>query len=261
MTIQLSDLKFPTGEFSHTELAQFNGLDRKKVWTAYQKAIADKTIVSTGHERKASKGKSAALWIVADPSKVNMSPDSIVVPVVPIPAAAVDSTDVVPTVAAKPGRKPKVKAEPVVPTVAPVEKPAEKPFETEMGGPSTPPTGGETIVEETPILSAPAVAPVQTSEPVQVVAVVPTTEPSIENLKVCIQPAALGEITPIEEKCPFCQTPLLSATTANGGVRVWCGINNLRVCSCSENPYGYSNNVKNAIQILKDKFCGGRNEA
>ena len=259
MTIKIENLTFPTGEFSHTELAEFNKLDRKKVWTAYQKAIADGIIKSSGNERKSGKGKAAALWIVSDTSKVKMSPDSVPVPVIVSPAAII-GTALVP---AKPGRKPKVKkdvkpvdtAAVVTPATVPAENvsenvaPAAAPFATEMGGPVEN-TGGQTLVE-------PATAPV-VSATVTVVEVAPLPPAKPEELKVCISPAGLGEITATDIPCPFCKTPLLTATTANGGTRVWCGVNDIRICSCSENPYGYSNNVKNAVEILTQKFWENR---
>ena len=153
-----------------------------------------------------------------------MSPDSVPVSVVVVPAAE-------DLVAAKPGRKPKVKTE-VVAEVVPTD-----------------------VVQ-------PATAPVQETVPVVIINDnVPLPPAKPEDLKVCITPAGIGEITTLAETCPFCKTPLLSATTTNGGVRVWCGVNDIRICSCSENPYGYSNNVKNAIEILTEKYWNNRPEA
>ena len=62
-----------------------------------------------------------------------------------------------------------------------------------------------------------------------------------------------GQVIETEERCPFCQTKLLSLVT-NGDVKVWCPVNDLKVCPCYENPYGQSNNVKNAVEVLHDKF-------
>ena len=90
--------------------------------------------------------------------------------------------------------------------------------------------------------------------------VAPTVAPVVETVEVVevIQPAPVVrnltcQVTEIEEKCPFCQTKLLSVETT-GGIKVWCPVNDLKICTCSENPYGVSNNVKNAVEILHDKF-------
>jgi hypothetical protein len=98
-----------------------------------------------------------------------------------------------------------------------------------------------TVVEPLPSV-VPTTAPVE-AETVEVVEVI--APPVVRNLT-C-------QVVEIEEKCPFCQTKLLSVETS-GGIKVWCPVNDLKVCSCSENPYGVSNNVKNAVEILHDKF-------
>ena len=98
------------------------------------------------------------------------------------------------------------------------------------------------VVEPLPVV-VPTEAPVVT-ETVEVVEVAPPA-PVVRNLT-C-------QVTEIDEVCPFCSTKLLSVETS-GGIKVWCPVNDLKVCSCSENPYGVSNNVKNAVEILNDKF-------
>ena len=211
MTIQLSDLKFPSGEFSHTMLAEFNGLDRKKVWSAYQKAIKDGVIVATGNTKFSGKGKPAQLWKVADGQPV---------PIVDKPTTVIVKVDDVPVVKSQP--KVTVKAVEVVEV-----KPVEKPFEVEMGG-SVEVNGGETIVDDVSVVE------------------------SISIPVIKIQPLP-ADVTTIEQVCPFCKTPLLSVQTPTG-VTVWCGVNDFSICSCSENPYGHSNNVKNAVEILMEKF-------
>jgi hypothetical protein len=98
------------------------------------------------------------------------------------------------------------------------------------------------VVEPLPSVT-PTVAPVE-AETVEVVEVIQPV-PVVRNLT-C-------QVVEIEEKCPFCQTKLLSINTASG-VKVWCPVNDLKVCRSSENPYGVSNNIKNAVEILHDKF-------
>ena len=97
-----------------------------------------------------------------------------------------------------------------------------------------------TVVEPLPSV-VPTTAPVE-AETVEVVEVI--APPVVRNLT-C-------QVVEIEEKCPFCQTKLLSVES-NGSVKVWCAMGP-DVCSCAENPYGVSNNVKNAVEILHDKF-------
>jgi len=200
-------LTFPSGEFTHTELAVANGKTNQQVWTAYQKAITDGVIVSAGNRpNPTGKGKPSKIWKVADGQPVP------IVKLTPVPI---------------------VKVEPA--------KPADKPFEIEMGTPAQPPVM-ETIVEELPVV-LPTVAPVEVAEVVEVI------QPVVRNLACNLT----CQVVEIEETCPFCKTKLLSVNTGDG-IKVWCPVNDLKICTCSENPYGVSNNVKNAVEILHDKF-------
>lgn len=188
-------LKFPSGTFTHTELAQFNGKERTKIWTEYQKAIKDGIIVCVGQRRNVSgKGKPAAVWKVADGQ----------------PVPIVDKVEVVK-----------------------VEAPEPEPVVVEMDN---------TVIEPLPVVE-PVVAPVVT-ETVEVVEVIQPA-PMVRNLT-C-------QVTEIDEVCPFCKTKLLSIETA-GGVKVWCPVNDWKICSCSENPYGVGRNQKDAYEVLCDKF-------
>jgi len=88
----------------------------------------------------------------------------------------------------------------------------------------------------------------------------PTVAPVVETVEVVevIQPAPVVrnltcQVVEIEQTCPFCSTKLLSVDMG-GSVKVWCPVNDLKICTCSENPYGVSNTVKNAVEILHDKF-------
>ena len=184
----IDTLKFPTGEFTHTELAQANGKTNQQVWTAYQAAIKAGTIVSAGlRPNPSGKGKPSKIWKVADG----------------VPVPFVDKVEVI-----------------LGETVEIISE----------------------VVEPLPVV-VPTEAPVVT-ETVEVVEVAPPA-PVVRNLT-C-------QVTEIDEVCPFCSTKLLSVETS-GGIKVWCPVNDLKVCSCSENPYGVSNNVKNAVEILNDKF-------
>lgn len=98
------------------------------------------------------------------------------------------------------------------------------------------------VVEPLPVV-VPTEAPVVT-ETVEVVEVAPPM-PVVRNLN-C-------QVTEIDEVCPFCSTKLLSVETS-GGIKVWCPVNDLKVCQSSENPYGCAKNVKEAYEVLYDKF-------
>jgi hypothetical protein len=212
-------LKFPSGEFTHTELAQANGKTNQQVWTAYQKAIKDGVIVSAG-ERKGSSGKPSKLWKLADGVAISLHSDTAK----PTPVTITETVDPqvfgresnFKTVATVPielnGEKLEVEyIQPVVAMTLPTIKPAEAPFEMELGTPPAPPV-----------------------------------MPTIVHHKTF-------QVVEIEDVCPFCKTKLLSIGNGDN-VRVWCPINDLSVCSSSENPYGCANNVKAAVEVLHDKF-------
>jgi len=75
-------LQFPTGEFTHSELALLNGKTNQQVWTRYQQAIKDGVILTAGERKTAGKGKPSRLWIV------NMNYVAPVIAVVPVTPAA-----------------------------------------------------------------------------------------------------------------------------------------------------------------------------
>jgi hypothetical protein len=88
----------------------------------------------------------------------------------------------------------------------------------------------------------------------------PTVAPVVETVEVVevIQPVPVVrnltcQVTEIDEVCPFCSTKLLSVETS-GGIKVWCPVNDLKVCQSSENPYGVGRNQKDAYEVLYDKF-------
>lgn len=58
-----TQLKFPSGDFTHSELAQLNGQTNQQVWVRYQAAIKAGIIVSAGERR--GKGKPSKLWRLA----------------------------------------------------------------------------------------------------------------------------------------------------------------------------------------------------
>lgn len=200
-------LKFPSGKFTHTELAQHNGKTNQQVWTAYQAAIKDGTIIAAGERPNLSgKGKPSRLWEVNPNKGVATTPLAVVA----VPTVA----PVVKVVTPKPVKVVKV----VEPKKADIVK----------------------AVEPKAATVAPTVAP----EP----------EPEAEVVHRPLMVNALtSQVTEIEETCPFCHTKLLMVA-ADGRVRVWCPVNDYKICSCSENPYGVAKNVKDAVQIIHDKY-------
>lgn len=63
--VVVDTIKFPEGEFTHTELAQFNGVSNQTVWQRYLKARQTGQIVSAGTRKaEGKKGKPQLLWKV-----------------------------------------------------------------------------------------------------------------------------------------------------------------------------------------------------
>jgi hypothetical protein len=89
-------LKFPNGDFTHTELATFNGKTNQQVWVAYQKAIKDGLIVSAGTRASAGKGKPSKLWRLATGQPVPVVEVTQTLPVpVPTPTPVAEKVIVV----------------------------------------------------------------------------------------------------------------------------------------------------------------------
>ncbi len=214
-------LSFPSGEFTHTELAQANGKTNQQVWTAYQKAIKDGVIVFVGN-KSTGKGKPSKYWKVADGQPISLVDKVEVVRVKPVETEKTEMTNL---------------------DELAEQRGLNKPAKTEIVSSLV------SVADSTVAL----LAEVDKALPV----VAPTVAPVVETVEV-IQPVPVVrnltcQVTEIDAVCPFCQTKLLSVETS-GGYKVWCPVNDLKVCSCSENPYGVSNNVKNAVEILNDKF-------
>lgn len=208
-----NELNFPSGKFTHTELAAHNGKTNQQVWTAYQAAIKDGMIIPAGERPNLSgKGKPSKLWEVNPKKNVAMTPLSLVGASAPAPVVKV-----------------------VKPKPAKVEKTVK---------PEEPKAGFAELAEA--IMTVPTL-------PVVAPTVAPEPEPEVEVVRRPVVMNLTSQVTEIEQTCPFCKTKLLSIST-EGGVKVWCPINDLKICTCSENPYGVSNNVKNAYEILVEKF-------
>jgi hypothetical protein len=216
----IETLKFPAGDFTHTELAKFNGKTNQQVWTRYQQAIKDGIIVSAGNRASAGKGKPSKLWRLATGQPVPVA--AVVSPAPATAPAAVVPPVVVPTEAV------------VVPAVqpAPVIEAPKLPEVTPAVAPT--PAATESSVE---------------AVTVEVVRVEPAPEAEIK-------PPTVNDVVKdartLTEKCPICGNPLLAVDDATG-VMVWCA-QSPEVCSANEAPFGHGKNDKEGYETLMDKW-------
>lgn len=102
-------LKFPAGEFTHTMLAEHNGATNQQVWTRYQDAIKDKTIIFIGERQVSGKGKPSKWWKLNDGSqasapveKTEVKPKPVVAKIKTIPTVKVTPPVVKPKTTTKP---------------------------------------------------------------------------------------------------------------------------------------------------------------
>jgi hypothetical protein len=212
-------LKFPTGEFTHTELAQLNGKTNQQVWTRYQAAIKDGTIVSAGTRPSAGKGKPSKLW------KLNPNPTQ------PVPVAVVTTP------------APEVTAPAIVAPTEAVVVPAVQPAEVKP----------EPVVE-TPKAVEPAKLPEVTPAPVTATVEVIHVEPAseVKPLPVVAPKNIVKDARQLTEKCPICGNPLYAVNDATG-VTVWCA-QGPEVCCLNEAPFGHGDTDRKAYEILIDKW-------
>jgi hypothetical protein len=224
----IETLKFPTGDFTHTELAQLNGKTNQQVWTRYQAAIKDGTIVSAGTRPSAGKGKPSKLWRLATGQ--------------PVPVAAVTA----PTPATAPAE---VKPATVIPTEA-VVVPAAQPAPVVEAPKQPEPVVAEPVAAEPAKLpeATPATAPApEAVTTVEVVRIEPAPE---------VRPPTVNDVVKdartLTEKCPICGHPLLAIDDATG-VMVWCA-QGPEVCSANEAPFGHGKNDKDGYEILMQKW-------
>ena len=226
-----TSLTFPTGDFTHTELAQLNGKTNQQVWTRYQAAIKDGTIVSAGTRPSAGKGKPSKLWRLATGQ--------------PVPVAAVTS----PTPAAAPAE---TKPAPVIPTEA-VVVPAAQPAPVVEAPKQPEPVVAEPVATEPAKLPdvAPAAAPApEAVTTVEVVRIEPAAE--VKPVVAMAQTSDPSQWRTLKEVCPICKHPLSAIDDATG-VMVWCSQGS-EVCPSSESPFGHGKNEKEAFEVLSDKW-------
>jgi hypothetical protein len=95
--MKIENIKYPSCEFTHSDLAAFNGTSNQKIWQAYSAAREKGIIVPTGNK----KGK-ATYYKLADPSKATAG-------VIPSTSPAPDKTE---------SDEPKVKSTKSVPVIS-----------------------------------------------------------------------------------------------------------------------------------------------
>lgn len=275
--IDTTSLKFPSGDFSHTDLAKLNGKTNQQVWTRYVMARTSGQIIpATPPERKtAGKGKPTKMW--------TLNPN-YVAPVVPVtPATTTPATPAAPTTAVVASATP---AAPVVVPTEPVIEPAgdsvvlpsvdqqeaaadataatvlppvavavvdvvpavEKVIEAAVAAiPATP------VVEVAPVVAEIAPA-LPATAPVVVVAEV-TPEPVIAAVEVAAvknEQVIPEGMTELSEKCPICDHKLFSINDATG-VMVWCA-QPADICKSAENPAYHGKTAKEAAAGLIQRF-------
>ena len=113
--------------------------------------------------------------------------------------------------------------------------------------------GAKTAPKEAP-MSLPSIQPAVA--PVVVVATVAEV-PEVVVPKDNVIKNPEGRLT--DFLCPVCNQKLV-AFDYNHGVKLWCS-QTIEVCKSSENPFGFSNNDKNAYEVLCSKwsFAMGKN--
>lgn len=220
------NLKFPTGPFTHSMLAEHNGLKNTQVWQAYQQAIKDGVIVFVG--LRGGKGKPSKLWQLNGPGVV----------------AITDTTKVVQNISAPktPNLNPKPDGGVVEIGNAILNIPHEntpKPEKVEVKTTSISAIPTNALVAA--ITSEPDVD--LDNEPDEFV---PT--PEWAKKPASVEPNNRGT----EFNCPICGNKCIAWDVSNG-VFVQCNQTN-EVCKRHENPYGFGRNEKAAFTILCEKY-------
>ena len=278
--IDTSTLKFPSGEFTHTELAKLNGKTNQQVWTRYQLAIKNGQILKAGERKTAGKGKPSLLW------KLNPNYVAPVVPVTPAvtpataPAATAPATPVAPAAT--------VPTEPVVQTAGDsVVLPTEAEIEAAVG-PATPAAevlppvapaapadttpAVETVIATAVEAAAPAADTTMTealaAQPIVAAAIVEAILPpapaaeapvaaepvtaTVEVARVENQTVIPEGVTQLDELCPVCQNKLFSVPDATG-IMVWCA-QPATVCKANENPAFHADTAAKAAAGLIERW-------
>ena len=220
-------LKFPEGNFTHTELALHNGRTNQQVWTRYQQAIKDGVIISAGTRSTNGRGKPSLLWTV-NPNPGTPGPVIVKTPKIP-----------------KAPKAPK-ESKPAAVMVQPVNIVPDEAFKATTIQTTTVPVLLFTLPTIQPA-KAPVVEMVKNIIKPTRSATEPTPEPEPE-------PMNLQENSPVvlTSLCPVCKQPLSALKDATG-YYVWC-TQKMDVCESTENPAGHGRTVKDALAVLNAKW-------
>ena len=237
-------LVFPSGSFTHTDLARANGKTNQQVWQRYQIAVKSGFIIRDGERKPAGgKGKPSLLWKLNPNYVMPAVPATPVVdatPAVPVTQAADDNV-VLPTEAQiEAAQAPIVEAaaEPTVEAAAPAPEPPKD--EPPTAPPAATNAGEQTVtVEVARVEATPTPAELPVIEPVAGIAE-PTVTPTI--------PAEAA----IDEACPACQHNLVARNDATG-VMVGCN-QPIAICPTPERVEAHGNTLKGAIENLHGKW-------
>jgi len=210
-------LKFPSGQFTHSDLAKHNGQTNQQVWIRYQEAIKAGVIKYVGDRKNSTgRGKSSKLYEL-----VSGAPQPLpVVVVTPIPPAVV------------------VVVTPDEPSTVPIPSTSVEPEPVIVMKAILPPE--PVIVEETP--------PPVVEKPVEVL--------KIEDPKKAEKNDDENFIPRLEEPkettflCPCCERPMLSLPQGKNRVTLFCN-QSLDVCPTRENPKRNASNEKEAYEYIK----------
>ena len=280
-TMKTTTLNFPSGEFTHTELAAHNGKTNQQVWQAYAEARKTGQIIPAPvPERKiAGKGKPSLVWVVnpnyVAPVVVVTAPADGTAAATITPAAAPVTVDPAVAAAEKLAKqqakdaarlakqaekdaakalKAKEKADKKAAKLA--EKAAAAAAALANAQPITVAAAAPAVElnPSTPALEtvAPAAAPAVESAAFVVNAVVATAPAALAEKPVTVNGQPIAEIRDTTFACPVCQGKILAGNTANG-VMVWCPAGP-DTCKSAENPFGHGNNEKAAFEILTAKW-------
>ena len=249
----INSLKWPAGDFSHTDLAKLNGKTNQQVWTRYEQARKDGYILTAGEKKLAGKGKPTKMW------KLNPNFVAPVVPATPATPAAAPSAPAASAPAATP-------SEPVVEAAG---DNIVLPSDAEMEA------AADAAASAAPAVTAPAVAPatvtpaatpsvatvIETAvEAAQTNGTLPAAEPAVAPAvsetvvvaEVQNQNVLPNGTTQLTEKCPVCNEQLYAVPDATG-VMVWCA-QPADKCKSTENPFGHGSTAKEGYKALMDKW-------
>jgi predicted ArsR family transcriptional regulator len=176
MDMKIESLKFPSGIFTHQELATHNGATPQQVWVKYKEARENGTIVSAGERKAGGRGKPTLLWKLADETQATNRIERPVesVEVIIVTPKIID-TGVIQVIAEK---NETVKLENIKPAVAP-------------------------IIDVTPVV-----------ENITKTIVIPVIE--INNNDVVKTPKHNNDVRVLKSNCPVCNNSLFAINDATG---------------------------------------------